>query len=190
MQIIKKILTYTVLIILIFSANSCRKKKNSKTEIIIDYPIGLIDIMELDNDNVDSLIERITFEFPTMLEGELAKNNTSKSLIKSARLTSMRLEVLDYALYDSAKYSNFKDIKDLYLDIIKPGIGQVNIAIKENMPDVRTKIVNMNMVDVELKQYLQKETFQFVAKYRKRRAMPHQMPYTIVLNFRIVADPL
>jgi len=190
MQRLKKIFTCALLVVFILSANSCCKKKDSKTEIIIDYPIPFYQIMELDNDNIDSLIQIISIEFPTMLEGELAKNNTSKSLIKSARLTSMRLQVLDNAWFDSTKYSNFKDIKDLYLDILKPSIGQVNVAIKENMPDVRTRIVNMNMVDVELKQYLQQETFQFVVKYRKRRAMPHQMPYTIVLNFRIVADPL
>ncbi len=102
----------------------------------------------------------------------------------------MTLQTLDYNYADSTKYANFKDLTDMYLDIIKPGIGQENVAFKLNIPDKRIKILNMDMTNVELKEYLKQETFQFVAKFRKRRARPHKMEYFIKLNFRIVADPL
>lgn len=191
MSRLKNISVYSILVLVIFTSNSCKKEK-SKTEIVIDYVIPFPDNMELDNNtnDIDSLIQRTTVEFPTTLDGELAKNNTNKSLIKSAKLTSMTMQVLDYAYSDSTKYANFKDLKDMYLDILKAGIGQENVAFKENIPDKRIKILNMDMSNVELKEYLKQETFQFIAKYRKRRARPHEMPYIIKLNFRIVADPL
>jgi len=170
----------------------CCKKEKSKTEVVIDYPLLFPDNMELDNNtnDIDSLIQRITPNFPTQFDGELAKNNTNKSLIKSAKLTSMTLQTLDYAYADSTKYANFKDLSAMYLDVYKSNFGQVNAAFKENIPDVRTKILTLNMKDVELKQYLQSESFQFIVKYRKRRARPNEMPYIIKLNFHIVADPL
>ena len=69
-------------------------------------------------------------------------------------------------------------------------LWELNVAFKLNIPDKRVKILTMDMSNVELKEYLKQEKFQFIAKFRKSRARSHPMPYIIKLNLRIVADPL
>ncbi|MDP2176280.1 MAG: hypothetical protein Q8K70_10270 [Bacteroidota bacterium] len=168
--------------------SSC--KKDPKKDLIeIEYPLYFPDKMVGETHGVDSLIDRETFEFPTELDGELAKNNTNKSKIVSARLIFMRIQVLDYAYQDSTKYSNLKDISEIYLDIKKTGVGQELIA-KKMIPDVRTNAVNLDLEDIELKKYLQADNFAMVVKYKKRRGMLHDMPFVISLKFKITAEPL
>jgi hypothetical protein len=170
------------------SLSSC--KKDPKKDLIeIEYPLFFPDKMVGETHGVDSLIDRETFEFPTELDGELAKNNTNKSKIVSARLVFMRIQVLDYAFEDSTKYSNLKDLSEIYLDIKKMGIGQDLIA-KKMIPDVRTKAVNLDLEDIELKKYLQEDKFAMVVKYKKRRGMLHDMPFVISLKFKITAEAL
>lgn len=163
--------------------------KESQTEIEIEYPIFFPDLMEIDINNVDSFVIRESNDFPTALDGELAKQNTNKSKIKSAKLTFMRLQVMDYAYADSTKYSDFGYISELMMDIKNDKIGQARVA-KKSIPNVRTKAINLELDDIELKEFLQQETFRMVFKYKKRKAMPNDMPYVISLKFKIIAEPL
>jgi hypothetical protein len=119
----------------------------------------------------------------------LAKNNTSKSKIKSAKLIGFRIQVLDYAVYDSVNYSNLKDLSEVRVDIKNKNVGQVEVA-RKFIPDVRVKAINLELPDVEGKEYLKQDNFSMVFKYRKRRAMPDEMPFIISLKFKITADPL
>jgi hypothetical protein len=75
------------------------------------------------------------------------------------------------------------------MDIKKIGIGQ-NLIANKNIPDIRTKFVNLDLNDVELKEYLSQESFAFVVKYIKRRGMLHDMPFAINLKFKIIAETL
>lgn len=172
-----------------FSLLSTSCKKESPTEIELEYPLIFPDLMEIDVKSVDSFVIRESNDFPTTLDGELAKHNTNKSKIKSAKLTFMRLQVMDYAFADSNKYSDFGYISDLMMDIKKDGLGQQLIA-KKSIPNVRTKAVNLELEDVELKNYLQQDNFRMVFKYKKRKAMPNDMPYVITFKFKIIADPI
>ena len=165
------------------------KKEKSPSEIVLEYPILFPQNMEIDTLNVDSLIVRESYEFPANLEGELAKNNTSKSKIKSAKLIGFRIQVLDYAVYDSVNYSNLKDLSEIRVDIKNTNVGQIEVA-RKLIPDVRVKAVNLDLPDVEGKEYLKQDNFSMVFKYRKRRAMPDEMPFIISLKFKITADPL
>jgi hypothetical protein len=186
-----KLLHISVFFLLALSTlvlSSC--KKDPKKDLIeIEYPLFFPDKMVGETHGVDSLIDRETFEFPTELDGELAKNNTNKSKIVSARLVLMRIQVLDYAFDDSTKYSNLKDLSEIYLDIKKSGIGQ-DLVAKKMIPDVRTKAVNLDLEDIELKKYLQEDKFAMVVKYKKRRGMLHDMPFVISLKFKITAEAL
>lgn len=201
-----KFYKYYIFVLLILIDVSCKKDKKSNSEIVMDYPLISAYTMEvaLDTVPVDSFIYRESFDFPTNLDDQLAKNNTSKKLIKSAVLESLRLQILDYAyaetyhcyntgwssVCDSNHYSNFQDISMIYLDIKKDGIGQELIAKKDFNPDKRTNIISLDVVGAELKNYLQQETFRMVFKFKKRRQMHHQMPFAIIGKFKIVADPL
>jgi hypothetical protein len=167
--------------------NSC--KKDHKSEVIIEYQIPFANNMEIDTLNVDSFIERESYDFPTSLEGELSKNNTAKEKIKSAKLTFMRIQVVDYAYADSNKYGNLRDLSVLQMDAKKIGVGQQQIA-HMTIPDVYAKAVNMDLDDIELKDYLKQESFRLVFRYKKRRPMPNEMPFVILLKFKIIADPL
>ena len=171
----------SIFFLLTLLLNSC--KKDNQTEIVLEYPLLFLDNMEIDEKNIDSLIVRETLDFPTTLEGDLAKNNTSKEKIKSAKL------VMDYAYDDSSKYSNLKDLSFMSLDIKHSNIGQKLIASK-SIADMKTRAINLDLEDAEVKDYLKQDKFRMVVKYIKRRAMPHEMPFVISLRFRIVADPL
>lgn len=183
----KKIINLLFISLALLAIGSCKKDK--KQDVEIDYPISLPDVMEIDTTNVDSFVIRESIDFPTFLDGDLAKNNTSKDKIKSAKLTYLRLQVMDYAFADSAHYANLSDISELSMDIKKDGIGQHTVAHKL-VPDVRTKSVIMDLTDVELKDYLKQDNFRMVIRYKKRRPMPNQMPYTVVLKFKVIAEPL
>ena len=183
-----KSIFYFLLILPLFVFNSC-KKDEKKNLIEIEYPLSFFDKFVGETHGVDSLITRESFEFPTSLDGELAKKNTNKSKIVSARLTYMRIQVMDYAWEDSTKFSNLKDMSLLSMDLKKAGVGQDLVASK-NIPDVRTRFVNLDLNDIELKQYLSQESFAFVVKYIKRRGMLHDMPFAINLKFKIIAETL
>ncbi len=180
-----------VFILLVLLSFSCKKKKSS-SEIIVEYPIVFLNNLEVDLDTVplDQFIVRESYDFPTNLDDELKKHGTNKQSIKSAVLLSLRLQELDYAYADSTKYFNFKDLKEIYLDIKESAVGQELIAQKTFIPDVRNNIINMDIIGSELKSYLQKETFRMVFKYRKRRQIHQEIPFTIVGKFKIVADPV
>jgi len=181
------IVNVSLICLTFFLFDGCKKDK--KQDVELEYPISFIDYMEIDTTNVDSFVTRESIDFPTALDGDLAKNNTSKEKIKSARLVYLRLQVLDYAYADSAHYANLSDISEISLDIKKDGIGQHTVAHKL-IPDVRTKNIIMDLTDVELRDYLKQDNFRFVARYKKRRPMPNQMPYSIVLKFKVIAEPL
>ncbi len=167
--------------------NSC--KKDAKADVVIEYSIPFINNMEIDMTKVDTFVERESYDFPTSLDGELAKNNTSKEKIKSAKLIFMRIQVMDYAYADSTRYGNLRDISAMELDIKKEGLPQLLIA-KKMIPDVYTKAVNMDLQDVELKEYLKSNSFRMVFRYMKRRQMPNEMPFIVTLKFQITASPL
>ncbi len=181
----------SVFAILIFFVSACKKDK-SPTEVVIEYPIYMADQFEvaLDTVNLSEYIIRESFAFPMDFESELAKQGASKKSIKSARLLFLKLQVLDYAYPDSTKYCNFKDLNEMYMDIKYDGIGQDLIAFKSFIPDTRTKILNLDIADIELKNYFQQESIKMVFKYKKRRQMHNIMPYIIIGRIKIVADPI
>jgi hypothetical protein len=179
---------YLLLFFPLFIFNSC-KKEEKKNLIEIEYPLSFFDKFVGETHGVDSLITRESFEFPTSLDGELAKKNTNKSKIVSARLTYMRIQVMDYAWEDSTKYSNLKDMSMISMDIKKTGVGQ-NLIANKNILDIRSRYINLDLNDVELKEYLTQESFAFVVKYIKRRGMLHDMPFAINLKFKIIAESL
>ncbi len=169
-----------------FLFNSCKKEKK---EIVLEYPYLFFNNMEIDWYNVDTFVERETFDFPTSLDGELARNNTSKEKITSAKLVLMRIQVPDYAIGDTSKYGSLHDIAEIKLDIKKDGVGQQMVA-KKFIPDAFTKAINMDLEFVEAKEYLKRDNFRLVIKYKKRRPILHEIPLIISIKFIITADPL
>lgn len=184
----KNLLVYTLVSVFLVSFQTACKKKKQES-IVIEYPIFFADMMEIDTSDVDSLIIRETFDFPTQLDGELAKNNTNKSRIKSARLTALRVQMLDVDFNDTLTHSDFGHLSEIMIDIKKDPLPQRQVAYKL-IPNQRTKAVNFNLEDVELKDYLQQDVFRMVFKYRKRKLMPHDLPFYIAGTFKIIADPL
>jgi hypothetical protein len=171
----------------LFGMSSCKKK--DKSEIKMEYPMVFQENMEIDTENVDSFVVRESYPFPTFLDGELAKNNTSKDKVKSAKLAFLRMQIWDFAYSDSSKYSNLSDISDIILELKADGLGAVKIASKK-IPDIRTNAINLDLEDVDLKEYLKKDEFTMIIKYKKRRAMYNEMPFILSTKFIIVADPL
>ncbi len=171
---------------------SCKKDKSTTADIVIEYPIIIGDQFEvaLDTVKLSEYITRESFAFPLDLDAELTKHGTNKKSIKSAKLMFVKLQVLDYAYADSANYCNFKDLGELYMDIKYDGIGQDLIASKAYIPDTRTKILNLDINDIELKNYFQQETIKMVFKFKKRRQMHNIMPYLVSARLKIIASPL
>lgn len=143
----------------------------------------------MDTLNVNTWVVRESHEFPTTLDDFLKDKNTNKSKIKSAKLTSMRIQIMDFALADSINWCNIQDISDMEVDIKSSIAGQRTVAFKQ-IPDKRVAGINLDMTGTELKDFLQQEKFSMVFKYLKRRAMEDQMPFIITLKFIITAEPL
>ena len=65
-------ITRTALLVLMcLSLSHCKKDKQK--EVIIEYPLFFVNNMEIDTTESDSLIVRESIDFPTNLDGELAK---------------------------------------------------------------------------------------------------------------------
>lgn len=185
MKITHKVLFVGLLCFLFIS--SCKKDDNSEMEI--EYTTLFSDMMEIDVSSVDSYVVRETDPFPTALDGELSKKNTSKSKIKSAKLSSLRLQLWDFVYEDTVNHCNLKDLSEIVLEINAEGLGATKIAYKM-IPDVRTNAINFILEDVELREYLKKDYFTMIIKYKKRRPMYHDMSFIITPKFKIIADPL
>lgn len=179
--------TALLLLLTVFLLSNCKKDK--QTEVYFEYPLFFVDNMEMDTLNVNSMVERETYDFPTSLESVLSSNNTDKKHIKSAKLIAMRIQILDYALADSINWCNIQDISEIYADIRHSLLGTKTVAFKM-VPDTRVAGINFEMTGVELKEYLQQDYFRMAFRYKKRRAMEDQMPFVISLRFAITADPI
>lgn len=178
---------FLLIIVLTPFINSCKKDKNTLVEIDYQYPFQ--DMMEIDMYNVDTFVTRETMQFPTMFDGDLAKKNTSKEKIRSARLTSLRLQMWDWAYEDTVNHCNIRELSEIRLSLNAEGLGAKEVAYKI-IPDVKTNAINFDLNDVDIKEYLQKESFSMIIKYKKRRAMPHDMPFIISTKFKIFAETL
>lgn len=180
---------FTILVFAIFSLLSSACKKDEKSQVELEYSVLFPILMEIDTSEVDSMIVRESNEFPTTLDGELAKHNTNKSKITSAKITSMRLQMLDLDFNDTITHSDFGHLAEIMMDIKKDPLPQRLVA-SQVIANKRTNAVNMKLEDVELKEYLQQNSFGMVIKYRKRKLMPNDLPFFITVKFKIIADPL
>lgn len=179
-------------ILAVLSCVTACKKDKSPTEIVVEYPIFFFDQFEvaLDTVKLSEYIVRESFPFTVDLDAELSKQGASKKSIKSVKLMYLKLQVTDFAYPDSVKYCNFKDLQEMYMDMKLDGVGQDLIASKSFIPDTRTKVLNLDIEDIELKNYFQQPTIQMVFKYKKRRQMHNIMPYVILGRLKIIADPI
>lgn len=167
--------------------NSC--KVDHMAEVVMYTPFYLGYNMNPDSSKVDTFIERETYDLSTELEGDLARNNSSKNQITSAKLIELRIQVGEWAYLAPEKYSNFSDISAIEVDVKKKGLGQEMIAGKL-IPDVYTRGFTLDLRDIELKDYLKQDTLNLVIRYKKRRAMKNEMPFYIEGRFKIMAKPL
>lgn len=182
---------YQIVLFLLLSISSYQCKKCNKNYYVDFELVQFVpQNMEIDQDNLDSLITRETDVFPTdIFESQLSKNKTKKNRIISARLIELKMQVMDHAFRDTTGvYSNFKDLKDIYLDLRTPSGGTTQVAYRENIPDVKVKSIAMILEDKELAPYIKDDNFQMIIKYRKRRLMHHEMPFVITVRFKVTAE--
>jgi hypothetical protein len=167
--------------------NSC--KTDGKTEIVMYHTIFRPYNMTVDLTMVDTFIEKETYDVSAELEGDLARHNSTKDKISSAKLIELRIQIGEWAYQEPEKYSNLCDISEIEVDIKKNGIGSELIATKL-VPDLYTRSFKLDLREIELKDYMKQDTLNLVIRYKKRRPMKNEMPIYIYGTFRIAAQSL
>ncbi|RPE00152.1 hypothetical protein EGM88_02495 [Aureibaculum marinum] len=99
-----------------------------------------------------------TPEMESNSESEFESNNTHKDLIED-----IRLRVLDLTL-QSPEYEDFSFLESIRIYIVADGLDELEIAFNEEVSETTSKILELQTVDVDLKDYIKMDKFSLRVK--------------------------
>lgn len=95
----------------------------------------------------------LTPDITTNSESTFASNNTRKELVEDIRLKQLTLTIT------SPTSGNFKFLKSVVLYLNADGLPEVKIASKENIPNTQGNSLDLEVVDINLKEYIIKDKY-------------------------------
>lgn len=178
-----RLTTFLFLLTGIAALSGCKKIKDNYTTFEVPYSAGYAVPAD------DSIgVERIytSYDFPTSIDDALLQNKTSKSLIESGKLKSLEMDIVRYDSTITLMYGALEEIR-VYLDA--DGLGETFAAYKTIDPSAGSRVV-FDIVDVDLKEYLKRDTFRIRIKMTLRSAIPKDTPMLFKSKFTIRAKTL
>ncbi len=94
-----------------------------------------------------------TPDITTNSESSFANNNTRKDLIQDVRLKQLTLTIT------SPSSGNFKFLKSIGLYLSADGLQEIKIAGKENISDNVGNTLDLDIIDIDLKEYIKKDKY-------------------------------
>jgi len=105
------------------------------------------------NSLVNTPLEIDTPAIPSNSATVFSSKNTSKDLVESIKLTEMKLVV------NNPSSGNFNFLKEIKLFISADGLEKKQIAFKNNIANNDSSELLLDIVDNELKDYIERENF-------------------------------
>ncbi len=133
---------------------------------------------------IDLPLDIVTPEMQTNISQELENNNSNKEQIESVKLEEMLLTVASPAGQD------FSFLKNIRLYISADGLGEKEIANKDNIPENVGSEMKMDIINVELKEYLKKDKISFRVAATTDKAITQNINVNVANRFFVDAKIL
>jgi len=140
---------FLVLILVISTLVSCDQIDNL-TKFNMDYDSSMT-IPSSTGINLPFVLN--TPETQSNSESEFESNNTHKDLIED-----IRLRVLELTL-TSPDNEDFSFLESIKIYIVAEGLQEIEIAHNENVAETVGKLLKLQTVDVDIKDYIKKDKF-------------------------------
>jgi hypothetical protein len=95
----------------------------------------------------------LTPDVETNSESTFAVNDTRKDLVEEIKLTTLNLTLT------SPSNADFSFLESISVFILAEGLSEAKIAWKDNIPDGIGTVLNLEITDADLKEYIKKDKF-------------------------------
>ena len=99
-----------------------------------------------------------TPQMETNSESEFESNNTHKDLIEDIRLRVLKLTLT------SPENEDFSFLESINIFIVADGLEELEIAFNENVSATAGKVLELQTIDVDIKDYIKKDKFSLRVK--------------------------
>ena len=103
--------------------------------------------------NINLPFDIVTPDVETNSESEFAINDTRKDLIEEVKLKELQLEIL------TPSDGNFSFLESVEIFITAEGLSEVSIASSTDISASTGNILNLDVSDVDIKEYIKKDKF-------------------------------
>lgn len=174
---IKKTIAITVLL-LTFTACD---KLDELTKFNIDYTTN---ITIQSTSILDAPFDIVTPETTTNSQQEFENNNTNADLVESVKLTKLTLNL------QTPESGDFDFLNDIAIYINADGLEERLIASSTSIPEDGARTLDLDVVDTELKEYIQGETYTLRTETTTDQTIESDHDIEIYTRFRVDAKIL
>ncbi len=115
-------------------------------------------------------------------ESEFSSNDTKKEHIKSLKLKELKLTIT------SPSGKTFSFLNSLEIFISSPDINERKVAFKENIPSSVGGVLQCEIVDLDLQEYIKQETFRIRIKAVTDETISEDVYVDVYTKFQVEAQ--
>jgi len=192
----KKYILIIIGIITVLLLSSCKKEINEAEEIVDEFTQFTIEFDEMTPINFPIAIPPGTYPAPidpvATDNDAYANNNTAKNLIESAVLQNARMEIIspegaDFSFLQEVYIYLDDDLVDDSDDTTDDGLPKILVASNLIISETTT-IVPLNPEDVNLVEYLKKETINYSVILKTDETISAGDEYNILFHSEFLID--
>lgn len=140
---------FVLVFTLLFALSSC-DKVDELTKFNLTYKSS---VTIPSTTGIDLPFDVLTPDMETNSESEFEVNDTRKDLIEEIKLTELTLKIV------SPENADFSFLESLEVYISAEGLDEIKIASKEMVDPDAGNILDVDVLDVDLKEYIKKDKF-------------------------------
>lgn len=178
----KNLLGALSLLLITISISSC-ELFDQATKVEFDMEFGS-SVKIPSSSGLNLPFDLFTPDITTNSESTFGIQNTQKELVETVNLTSMVLTIT------SPSSQRFDFLKEVTLYIDADGLGEVQIAYAENIPDNIGNELELTVAGNNLKDYITKDKFTIRVKTVTDKTVNQEVRIDIDSKFHIIADIL
>ncbi|MDO6818414.1 hypothetical protein [Zobellia sp. 1_MG-2023] len=139
-----------LLILTVFATLTSCDKLDELTKFDLDYNSQ---VTIPSSAGIDLPFDMFTPDMETNSDSQFEVNDTRKDLIEEIKLTKLELEIT------SPDDSDFSFLESIEIYISAEGLDEIMIASKEEVDENIGDVLDVDVIDVDLKEYIKKDKF-------------------------------
>ena len=139
-----------LLILTVFATLTSCDKLDELTKFDLDYNSQ---VTIPSSAGIDLPFDMFTPDMETNSDSQFEVNDTRKDLIEEIKLTKLELEIT------SPDDSDFSFLESIKIYISAEGLDEIMIASKEEVDENIGDVLDVDVIDVDLKEYIKKDKF-------------------------------